>query len=232
MSYSGDASRLPADWRTALDNQGYDPARADVLANRLCSLPGVSVWPKPQLVFRAFHETPLQEVRAVIIGQDPYPQPGRATGLAFELSAGPTPGDSLDRIFENLEGDSQIAFRRPASGGDLGAWAQKGVLLLNAALTVRESTPKSHRPDWRPFTASVLKVINSECRGLPVLLLGTSTSDWLPTPIDEPRHRSIPTTHPIAWHSPTVPLFRESTPFSDANRFLADVGASAIDWSL
>ncbi|MFF2275588.1 uracil-DNA glycosylase [Agromyces sp. NPDC058126] len=230
--YSGDASVLPGDWRIALRKQGYDPSDAEALAAQLCAAPGAPVWPEPELVFRAFQETPLSKVRAVILGQDPYPQADRATGLAFELAAGPTPGDSLDLIFANLESDPEVRFRRPVAGGELKAWADEGVLLLNAALTVRQSRPKSHRGAWRAFTQGVIQVINSQRDSIPVLLLGTSTSDWLRTPIDGTRHRAIPTTHPIAWYSPRIPLFRESKPFSDANTFLSAVGKRQIDWCL
>lgn len=225
-----EAGSIPDDWAEALRKQSYDPADAEALATRLCSS---GVWPENRLVFRALWDTPLEQVRVVLLGQDPYSQPGKATGLAFSQDGQPTLGDSLDALFTNMDDDPDVSFSRPSSGaGDLALWADRGVLLLNSAFTVAENTPGSHRSTWRDFTRHLLQVLAVESRPIPFLLLGTSSPKWCPTRIPDPPHRVIPTTHPVAWSSKHIPLLRDATPFSDANRFLAAANQRGIDWRL
>lgn len=230
MTGAPDQSRLPSEWAAALARHGYDPDDAHRLVDAVYNGPDPRpVYPDRLRVFRAFHAVPPDAVRAVILGQDPYPQPGKANGLAFSIDGAPTQGDSLDRIFRNLEDDPAVAFTRPA-GGDLSGWAEDGVLLINAALTVWKDSSHSHRRLWRGFTASVARVLNANPSPTPFLLLGTHTKSWLPTPVDHPPHHPIPTTHPVAWASKRTPLFRTSFPFSAANAFLTKSGARPIDW--
>lgn len=224
------AEQLPDDWSDALRKQRYNAGDAAALAAELC---GPRVWPERRLVFRAFHDTRLDHVQAVILGQDPYSQPHKATGLAFSQDAKPTTGDSLDLLFTSMETDRDLAFRRPLSGvGDLSPWAQRGVLLLNSALTVAENTPGSHRSRWREFTRQILGVLSARTRPTPFLLLGTSTPRWLPVSIPDPPHRRLPTAHPVAWHATNVPLLGRARPFSKANKFLTSANLQQIDWRL
>lgn len=225
MSPALDGLTIRDEWATAL---GSAAAGAHAIAASLC---GTSVWPLRNQVFSAFAATPLSKVRAVIIGQDPYPQATVGNGLAFSYSGGAPFPDSLEAIFVNLENDDDVAFKRPAAG-DLTAWASReGVLLLNAALTVHEGVSHSHRSNWRAFAGSVVKALKQTGRSLPVLLLGTDSTAWVPEPVDGNCHK-IATTHPVAWTSTDTPLFRDAHPFSEANKFLTDLKLKPIDWNL
>ena len=229
MTFTRDMSVLPQDWAAALASGGYDPADAGALVGKLYGgTTARAVYPERTSVFRAFYDTGPDAVRAVVLGQDPYPQPGKANGLAFSQDSGPTRGDSLDRIYKNLESDPKVSFTRPRDG-DLFPWAEQGVLLLNSALTVADSVSGSHRVKWRTFTMHVLQTLNAKRTPIPFLLLGTDVPKWRPTRITPP-HLPIPTTHPVAWTSISTPLFREAFPFSDANDFLIGSGASPIAW--
>lgn len=229
MMSTPDMSILPPDWAAALASPGYNPADADALVKRLYGGTAArAVYPDRTRVFRAFYETGPDAVRAVVLGQDPYPQAGKANGLAFAQDSGPTGGDSLDWIYKNLECDPGVNFTRPKDG-DLSPWAGQGVLLLNSALTVLDSASGSHRVKWRTFAMQVLQTLNARCTPIPFLLLGTDASKWRPTRIAPP-HLPIATTHPVAWTSIRTPLFKTAFPFSDANDFLIDCGASPITW--
>lgn len=229
MVLTSDMSRLPSDWAAALARPDYDPADADALVKTLYGGSAARVvYPNRTKVFRAFYETALADVRAVILGQDPYPQVGNANGLAFSVDSKPTEGGSLDWIYRNLEGDPKVSFTRPGVG-DLSAWAGQGVLLLNSALTVLDSISGSHRMKWRTFTEQVLQVLNAKRNPIPFLLLGTDTTKWRPMRITPP-HLSIPTSHPVAWTTTNTVLFRTAFPFSEANEFLIDSGGVPISW--
>lgn len=229
MVLTSDMSRLPSDWAAALASPDYDPADADALVKTLYGGSAARVvYPGRTKVFRAFYETAPADVRAVILGQDPYPQVGKANGLAFSVDSKPTEGGSLDWIYKNLEGDPKVSFTRPGDG-DLSAWAGQGVLLLNSALTVLDSISGSHRTKWRTFTEQVLQVLNAKSNPIPFLLLGTDTTKWRPTRITPP-HLSIPTSHPVAWTTTNSVLFRTAFPFSEANEFLIDSGSVPISW--
>lgn len=147
------ASLLPTGWRKALDAEIRDP-RFDKLATAVMSLPEVA--PPLPLVFAALKATPLHRVRVVLLGQDPYPTPGDANGLAFSVNAGRRPPKSLHNLFQEMVSDGFPA--AAGRGPDLSDLAAQGVLLLNCTLTTRPGTAHAHKSlGWRWLTAAILR---------------------------------------------------------------------------
>lgn len=201
-----------------------------------------SPWhPQPNDVFAAFHLTSLDEVRVVIVGQDPYPEPWRATGLAFSVPSDLRPHPlSLRNIFHELQTDLDHAGRHaPPMSGDLTRWARQGVLLLNRALTVRKGKPGSHRKNgwWARFTLATMKAVDAHRRPVVFLLWGKdaqSVADYVHV-----RHCVIRGAHP-AYRGGQAPdpgeefdserHFFGGRYFSRANAFLRKHGRDAVDW--
>ena len=192
---------------------------------------GHVILPSAEDVFAALHLTPLAEVRAVILGQDPYPSRGNAHGLAFSVPPDRPIPASLKTIFRSLETD----FGQPApNNGDLRPWAKRGVLLLNTIFTVREGEPHSHRRmGWREVSEAVIRSI-SERREHVVFLLWGGPAQAYASLIDRARHGVIASAHP----SPLNAMkggrhpFIEAHPFREANAYLAVNGQEPIDWRL
>lgn len=182
------------------------------------------------MVFQALKETPFQEVKVVILGQDPYHTPGMATGLSFSV-----PEDtikippSLRNIFEEMEDD--IGFKDPAPNPDLTRWARQGVLLLNTSLTVREYQAASHANiGWSQFTARVLQEIMEGIKPTVFILWGNHAQHTIDSQVecDWNTHLAIRSAHPspLSAHKG----FFGSKPFSRTNKFLVDAGIEPIDW--
>lgn len=141
---------------------------------------GKVVFPEPALVFRAFRETPLPTLRVIIVGQDPYPKKGYATGLAFGIPQGINPiPPSLIKIVDAVEVDaySGMNLEKPSFDVTLESWAKQGVLLLNSALTVCEGEPGTHAELWKPFTKFVMDRVNVVCKDVIVLAWGGNAAD-------------------------------------------------------
>lgn len=226
---------LPNDWSSVLASRGLDAEALHDLLHRAYTkdsyLPA-EVFPERQRVFRALNLTPLDSVKVVVIGQDPYPTPGHADGLAFSVRPGMRIPYSLSRVFSNLESDSAVCFSRPQSG-DLTRWARQGVLLLNAALTTREHAPNSHRRIWDAFTRRVLEAVNDKTDPVVFLLWGDDANHLADSlPINEARHRVIRSTHPRREEDSQYRRFSETRPFSEANSFLRSHGRREVDWTL
>jgi len=192
--------------------------RAEVAAGR-------GYLPAGKHVLRAF-ERPLDDVRVLIVGQDPYPTPGHAVGLSFSVApeVRPVPR-SLVNIYTELESD--LGLPRPSSG-DLSPWADQGVLLLNRVLTVTPGKPASHRgKGWESVTAAAIVALVERGGPLVAILWGRDARNLVPhlpgIPAIESAHPS-----PLSAHSG----FFGSKPFSRANDLLAQQGAAPIDWSL
>lgn len=181
--------------------------------------------PAGRHVLRAF-ERPLDDVRVLIVGQDPYPTPGHAVGLSFSVAPDVRPVPrSLVNIFTELESD--LGLPRPSSG-DLSPWADQGVLLLNRVLTVAPGKPASHRGrGWESVTAAAIVALVERGGPLVAILWGRDARNLVPhlpgIPAIESAHPS-----PLSAHSG----FFGSKPFSRANELLAQQGAAPIDWSL
>lgn len=193
------------------------------LRDRLAAAPEPWAPAAPDL-FRALDLTPPDRVRAVILGQDPYPTPGRATGLAFAFPPGLPPRDSLRNILAELRADLGIA----RADGDLAGWARQGVLLLNTALSVPLGRPGGHRGwGWEVLVAQALERA-AAARPLAFLLWGRPAQAAVAALADPARHLVIAAPHPSplsAHHG-----FLGHRPFSAVNRWLVARGEAAIDW--
>ena len=192
--------------------------RAEVAAGR-------GYLPSGGHVLRAF-ERPLDDVRVLIVGQDPYPTPGHAVGLSFSVAPDVQPVPrSLVNIYQEMQTDLGLA--RPSTG-DLSPWADQGVLLLNRVLTVQPGKPASHRgKGWETVTAQAISALVSRGGPLVAILWGRDARNLVPhlggIPAIESAHPS-----PLSAHSG----FFGSRPFSRANELLAQQGAAPIDWRL
>ena len=181
--------------------------------------------PAGQNVLRAF-TLPLADVRVLILGQDPYPTPGHPVGLSFSVAPDvrPLPG-SLRNIFQELQADLGI---RPSPHGDLSAWFDQGVLLLNRVLTVRPGTPGSHRgKGWEEVTACAIEALARRGGPLVAILWGRDAQTARPLLGDVP---VIASAHPSPLSARNG--FFGSRPFSAATRLLAEQGSAPIDWAL
>ena len=231
MTAELDASKLPGHWAEALAKRGFDQDDLGTLVADMYKSP-VTVYPERSDLFRAFHLTSLEDVRVVILGQDPYPRPKQAHGLAFSVPDGEAIPRSLRTIYTNLENDPAIQFSRPHNG-DLTSWAKNGVLLLNTALTVEEGGPGSHARRWKHFTDLVLQVINEECAHVAFLLWGSpAIGKATSIPVKEPRHKVIRSAHPAAWGKTNEERFKDCHPFSEANDFLTSHQLKPVTWGL
>lgn len=176
-------------------------------------------------MLRAFKQ-PLDEVRVLIVGQDPYPTPGHAVGLSFSVAPDVRPlPRSLVNIYKELHDDLGI---EPAKHGDLSKWAERGVLLLNRVLTVAPGAPASHRgKGWEDITAQAIHALVERDEPLVAILWGRDARSLAPALEDIPR---IESAHPSPLSANNG--FFGSKPFSRANSELEDLGAEPIDWSL
>ena len=185
------------------------------------------VFPAHPDVFRAFHLTSFATLKVVILGQDPYHGVGQANGLCFSVSPGVSFPPSLRNIFQELEDDLGVS--KPQSG-DLAAWAEQGILLLNTTLTVRQGAPASHQgKGWETFTDEVIRCISQKKEKIVFVLWGASARRKKSL-IDVTKHTCIESVHP----SPLSAYrgFFGSKPFSKINQLLRQQGITEIDWSL
>ncbi len=186
---------------------------------------GARVLPGPQHVFEALRRTPRSAVRAVILGQDPYPTPGHAHGLAFSYSGSGRLPASLGRILDERDADVGAP---PSRSGHLGGWADQGVLLLNTALTVEAGRAGGHlRLGWQALARQAVAALGGAGPAVAFILWGGPARAFA-TEIDRGRHGVIESAHP----SPLAARgdFRGSRPFSRANAFLTAAGRGSIDW--
>ena len=188
---------------------------------------GKRIYPRGRDIFAALQATPFEQVKVVVLGQDPYHGPGQAHGLCFSVPPGVDVPPSLQNIFKEIERDLGIA--RPAHGC-LTSWAQQGVLLLNAVLTVEAGQAGAHQgKGWEGFTDHIVERLNAERDGLVFLLWG-SYAQAKGRIIDSHRHCVLRAPHPSPLSAHRG--FLGCGHFSAANRWLAGRGLSAIDWSL
>ena len=188
---------------------------------------GKTVFPPGPLVFNALNSTPLDQVRVVIIGQDPYHGPGQAHGLSFSVPPGVRTPPSLQNIFKEIHRDLGLPI---PPHGCLQSWAEQGVLLLNAVLTVEQAQAGSHaKRGWERFTSRVIEIINAR-REHCVFLLWGSYAQRKGEQIDRQRHCVLTSVHPSPLSAHRG--FIGNGHFSAANRYLVEHGLTPIDWSL
>ena len=186
-----------------------------------------TVYPDMYDLYNCFRFTPLAELKAVILGQDPYHEPGQAHGLCFSVKAGVQLPPSLKNIYKEIYSD--LGIKEPDCG-DLTKWAKEGVLLLNTTLTVREHRANSHAAcGWAWFTDSVIKLISDKTENTVFILWGGNARSKKPL-IDRQKHLIIESAHP----SPLSAYngFFGSSPFSRCNDYLVAHGKQPIDWDL
>lgn len=188
---------------------------------------GKIIYPPGPLIFNAFSKTPFDKVKVVIIGQDPYHNKGQAHGLSFSVPDGITKPPSLVNIFKELQNDIGIS---PSVNGNLEKWAEQGVFLLNATLTVRQNEPGSHsKIGWIEFTDAVIKKISEEKEGIVFILWGKFAQDKQAL-IDETKHHVLKAAHPSPFSADKG--FFGCKHFSKANEFLMKQGQKPINWKL
>ncbi len=189
---------------------------------------GVAVYPPGPLIFNAFNHTPFDKVKVVILGQDPYHGKGQAHGLSFSVQKGIMPPPSLKNIYKELQTD--IAGFQIPSHGDLTKWADEGVLLLNAVLTVRVSDANSHKnKGWELFTDKVIEVLSKKQEGIVFLLWGKYAQNKASI-IDTSKHHTFNAAHPSPYSADNG--FFGCRHFSKANEILKEQGKEEIDWQL
>ena len=185
------------------------------------------VYPDANDIFNAFDFTPLSEVKVVILGQDPYHGPGQAHGLCFSVKDGVAPPPSLVNIFKELHND--VGCTVPQSGC-LTKWAERGVMLLNSVLTVREGAAGSHRgKGWETFTDSVISRLNDRKVPIVFMLWGNYAKSKIPL-ITSDRHLVLTAAHPSPLSASYG--FFGCRHFSKANDFLVRNGMTPVDWQL
>lgn len=188
---------------------------------------GKVVYPPGKLIFNAFECTPFNKVKVVIIGQDPYHNPGQAHGLCFSVADNVPPPPSLVNIFKEINSDLDIPISRT---GNLEKWAKQGVLLLNASLTVEANKPMSHSQiGWHIFTDEVIKHISKDKEHVVFLLWGKFAQNK-EVLIDASKHKILKAAHPspLSAHNG----FLGCGHFSKTNNWLQEMGEKPIDWSL
>ncbi|MDR1154095.1 MAG: uracil-DNA glycosylase [Bacteroidales bacterium] len=186
-----------------------------------------AVYPPGSLIFNAFAHTPFEKVKVVILGQDPYHGAGQAHGLSFSVPDGVKPPPSLVNMYREIQNDLGIT---PSASGNLECWADQGVFLLNATLTVRASTAGSHQNrGWEAFTDRVIRSLSSGREHLVFMLWG-NYARAKKTLIDTQKHLALEATHPSPFSANNG--FFGCRHFSKANEYLRQHGIEPIDWSV
>jgi len=220
-------SRVPPPWRALLTDEFEQPYFDKLEAFLTEERENHVVYPPEDEVFTALKLTPYDEVKVFLLGQDPYHDEGQAHGLAFSVRPGVRPPPSLVNIFKELRND--LGCRIP-NNGFLVPWAEQGVLLLNAVLTVRAHSPNSHKnKGWEKFTDAVLRKVNEKGAPVVFVLWGGYARKKIPL-IDTDKHVIVQSAHPSplsAKHG-----FFGSKPFSAINQALREVGQVEIDWQI
>ena len=219
--------RIEQSWKVALASEFEKPYFASLVSFlRQEKASGRVIYPPGSQIFRAFELTPLDKLKVVILGQDPYHGPGQAHGLSFSVPASVTAPPSLKNIFKEIESDLGV---KMSGYPDLEKWARQGVLLLNAVLTVRSGEAASHsRIGWEEFTDAVIRHISENCEGVVFMLWGNFARSKSVL-IDRSRHHVLEAAHP----SPLARgAFFGCRHFSKANSLLSAAGQTPIDWQL
>jgi uracil-DNA glycosylase len=216
-------------WKQALKDEFTKPYFQQIVAFlKTEKAAGKIIYPKGSNIFNAFNLTPFDKVKVVILGQDPYHGPNQAHGLSFSVLPGIKPPPSLVNIFKEMKSD--IGLQMPADFGDLSHWAKQGVLLLNAALTVRAGEPFSHAKfGWADFTDAVIRTISDKKENVVFILWGKFAQEKQSL-IDETKHHVLRAAHPSPFSADKG--FFGSKPFSKTNALLIKDGNEPIDWSI
>ena len=218
--------KIEASWKNVLKNEFNKPYFLQVVTHLKTERAiGTLIYPPGPLIFNAFDKTPFDRLKVVILGQDPYHGAGQAMGLSFSVPDGVPPPPSLVNIYKELHHD--IGMPIPTTG-NLTKWAEQGVLLLNAILTVRANDPASHsKIGWMEFTDAVIRKISEEKKGVVFLLWGRFAQEKQVL-IDETKHFVLKAAHPSPFSANNG--FFGCKHFSRTNELLMKQGLDPIDW--
>ena len=215
-------------WKEVLKSEFNKPYFLQIVTFlRTEKMAGKTIYPPGQLMFNAFNTTPFHDVKVVLLGQDPYHGAGQAHGLCFSVQNGVKPPPSLVNIYKELNTD--IGMNIP-SHGNLTKWAEQGVLMLNASLTVRAEEPMSHsKIGWSEFTDSVIKKVSDQREHVVFILWGKFAQEKQVL-VDETKHLVLKAAHPSPFSANNG--FFGCRHFSKTNEYLMQNGIDPIDWSL
>ena len=220
---------LPPAWQALLKDELQKPYWCSLEQRLGAAYESGAVYPPAQQLFAAFERTPPTCVRAVILGQDPYHEPGQANGLAFSVSRGVKLPPSLQNIYKELEADLGVP---AAKSGELTSWAQQGVFLLNTVLSVRAHAANSHKDfGWQSFTDAVIAALAELPQPVAFVLWGAQAQKKAALVEKSPYPRLVlqsPHPSPLSAYRG----FFGSRPFSQINAFLVSYGFSPVDWKI
>jgi uracil-DNA glycosylase len=220
--------KIEESWKNALQAEFSKPYFQNIILHlKTEKSQGKTIYPPGPFIFNAFNTTPLSRIKVVILGQDPYHGPGQAHGLCFSVQDGVPPPPSLVNIFKELRDD--IGMDIPLHG-NLTKWAEQGIFLLNASLTVRAGEPMSHaKIGWATFTDQVIKTISAQCDHVVFLLWGRFAQEKSAL-IDAGKHLILKAAHPspLSAHNG----FLGCKHFSKTNEYLMQQGITPVDWQL
>lgn len=221
--------KIDPSWKEVLKNEFTKPYFLEIVTFlKIEKNADKTIYPPGPLIFNAFNQTPFDKVKVVILGQDPYHNPGQAHGLSFSVPNGIKPPPSLVNIYKEIQNDLGIAM--PNGYGNLTKWAEQGVLLLNAILTVRANEPASHaKIGWMNFTDAVITKISDEKKGVIFLLWGKFAQEKQLL-IDETKHFVLKAAHPSPFSADKG--FFGCKHFSKTNDLLTNQGLTPINWKL
>ena len=217
--------KIEESWKKALENEfgkEYFKKLSDFVKEEYSKH---KIYPQPKEIFRAFDMCPFNKVKVVIIGQDPYHGEKQANGLSFAVHEGIQIPPSLQNIFKEIKSDLGI---ETLQNGDLSRWATQGVLLLNATLTVRASSPGSHQDrGWEEFTDAAIKALSDQCENLVFILWGNYAKKK-GVVIDRAKHLVLESAHPSPFSASNG--FFGCKHFSKANKYLKEHKKIEVDW--
>ena len=220
--------KIEASWKDVLEDEFKKPYFKQITEHlKTEKEQGKTIYPPGSLIFNAFEQTPFDNVKVVILGQDPYHGPRQAMGLSFSVPDGISPPPSLVNIFKEIHDDTGAPIPR---SGNLTKWAKQGVLLLNASLTVRAGEPMSHaKIGWHHFTDAVIKKISDAKENVVFLLWGKFAQEKTAL-IDTKKQHVLRAAHPSPLAAHTG--FFGCKHFSKTNTFLMEKGIDPIDWAV
>ena len=221
--------KIESSWKAVLKDEFTKPYFEQIAHFlKMEKMAGKTIYPPGPLIFNAFEQTPFDKVKVVLLGQDPYHGPGQAHGLCFSVQDGVAPPPSLINIFKEIQSD--IGIQMSLRKGNLTHWAQQGVLLLNAALTVRANEPFSHsKIGWAVFTDAVIQKVSELKTGIVFLLWGKFAQEKQ-TLIDETKHHVLKAAHPSPFSADKG--FFNCRHFSKTNSLLQTQGKDPVDWKI
>ena len=221
--------KIDESWKRLLESEFNSEYFKKLIAFVKEDYSNTTCYPKGSKIFNAFDFCPISDLKVVIIGQDPYHGAGQANGLCFSVNKGIPHPPSLINIFKEIEVD--LGFKFKNNEGDLRKWAEQGVMLLNATLTVRQDLAGSHQnKGWEIFTDKVIEVISNQTNNTVFLLWGSFAKQKKKL-IDIQKHKVLESGHPSPLSANRGYWFGNKH-FSECNNYLNSIGKSKIDWSL